>query len=139
MSIEVQSLANRHRWLGRRIGDFAIYLAIALVVGFGIVWFAFNAHDTKDESIARWGGLVLNTAILYGYVAKQSRPFWHAWGFWLAIILVLAIHLLTFAIVFQHIAHWSVLWFLVMYPVEIPLLSIVCDWTVHITGGRPKY
>lgn len=119
--------------------DFTIYLLIAVTVAFGIVWFASNSEGTRNDIIARWGGLIVNTAILYGYIVKEGRPFWRAWGFWLAVISVLALHALAFIVILQRVEHWSVLWFLFMYPIEIPALAILCDWAVHVTGGQPRY
>jgi hypothetical protein len=123
----------------KRIRDLALYLLIATAISIGIVWFAYKSDGTGTESISRWGGLILNTAILYGYVLKESRPFWHAWGFWLTFISVLSLHLLVFIVILQHVEHWSVLWFFFMYPVEIPALAIISDWTVNVTGAKARY
>jgi hypothetical protein len=123
----------------RRIRDLTLYLLIAIAVTIAIVWYAYKSDAAGNESISRWGGLIVNTAILYGYVLKESRPFWHAWGFWLALISALSLHTLVFILILQHVEHWSVLWFLFMYPIEIPGLAIVCDWAVHMTGAKPKY
>jgi hypothetical protein len=125
--------------ISKRIRDLALYLLIATVICIGIVWFAYKSDGTGAESISRWGGLILNTAILYGYVLKESTPFWHAWGFWRAFISVLSIHSLVFIVIFQHVEHWSVLWFLFMYTVEIPALAIISDWAVHLTGANPRF
>src|SRR3954468_5057204 len=83
----------------RRIRDLAIYLLIAIAVAVAIVWYAYKSDGTGNESISRWGGLIVNTAILYGYVLKESRPFWHAWGFWLALIAVLSLHTIVFIVI----------------------------------------
>lgn len=125
--------------IARRIRDLTLYLLIAIAVAVAIVWYAYTSDGTGSESISRWGGLIVNTAILYGYVLKESRSFWHAWGFWLALISVLSLHTLVFILILQHVVHWSVLWFLFMYPIEIPGLAIVCDWAVHVTGAKPRY
>jgi len=139
MPIKSRGSNYEPQWVARRIRDFAVYLLIALLIALGLVWYAYNSDGTKNDLIARWGGLIVNTVILYGYVVKEGRPFWHAWGFWLAIILVLSLHVLVFSVIFQRVEHWSVIWFLFMYPVEIPVLAIVCDWVVHLTGGQPRY
>ncbi len=139
MPITSQRSKCRPRWTGRRVLDFAMYLVIAATIGFGVVWFAYNSEGKRNDVIARWGGLIVNTAIVYGYVVKESRPFWRAWGFWLAIISVLSLHLLLFVVVLQRVQHWSVLWFLLMYPVEIPALGIACDWALQVTRGQPRY
>lgn len=132
--------SGRERWSARgRIRDLALYLLIAVAVATGIVWYAYESDGTGNQSISRWGGLIVNTAILYSYVLKESRPFWHAWGFWVALISVLSFHTLAFIIIFQHVEHWSVFWFLFMYPIEIPGLAIVSNWAVHVTGAKPRY
>ncbi len=123
----------------RRIRDLSLYVLIAVPLAIGIVWYAYKSDGTGNEAISRWAGLIVNTAILYGYVLKESRPFWHAWGFWLALIGVLGLHTLVFILILQHVEHWSVLWFLFMYPIEIPGVAIVCDWAVHVTGAKPRY
>ena len=122
-----------------RIRDLALYLLIAIAVAVGIIWFAYKSDGMENEFISRWGGLLVNSAILYGYVVKESKPFWHAWGFWLALISALSFHSLVFIVILQRVEHWSVLWFLFMYPIELPALAIVCDWAVHLTGGKPRY
>jgi hypothetical protein len=127
------------RSIFKRIRDFALYVLIAIAIGIGIVWFAYTSNEGGSESISRWGGLVLNTVILYGYVLKESRPFWHAWGFWLSFVSMLSLHSLAFIFILQHVEHWSVLWFLFIYPVEIPALAIISDWVVHLTGAKPRF
>ncbi len=132
--------SGRERWSARgRIRDLALYLLIAVAVATVIVGYAYESDGTGNQSISRWGGLIVNTAILYSYVLKESRPFWHAWGFWVALISVLSFHTLAFIIIFQHVEHWSVFWFLFMYPIEIPGLAIVSNWAVHVTGAKPRY
>jgi len=124
---------------GSRLRDFSLYTLIGLCLSLGLVWFFEHGYRLDSQPFLRWGGLGLNTAILYGYVVKDSRVFWHAWGFWLATVSFLAIHLLVFIVVLQHVEHWSMLWFLIMYPVEMPTLAVVCDWAVRMTGAKPKY
>jgi hypothetical protein len=121
-----------------RARDFLLYVLIGVVIALGVLWYAEHSDATGAESIGRWGGLTLNTLILYGYVINGSREFWRAWGFWLAATSVLILHLFVFAVIFQHTDHWSVGWFLLMYPIELPVLMITCDWAVHITGGQPR-
>jgi hypothetical protein len=139
MPIEPQRPKSGERRTAKRIRDLAAYLLVATIFGLAVVWFAFHSRGLKDDFVARWGGLILNTAILYGYFLKESRPFWHAWVFWLATASVFIVHLLSFIVILQRVEHWSVLWFLFMYAIEVPLLSVLCDWAVHATGGRARY
>jgi cell division protein FtsW (lipid II flippase) len=123
----------------RRVRDFAAYLVIALAIGFGLIWFADHSHGLRDDFIVKWGGLSVNTAILYGYFVSWSKQFWRIWGFWLATVSVLIVHLLVFVVILQSVDRWGTLWFLPMYPVELAILSIVCDWAAQRTGTREKH
>jgi hypothetical protein len=67
-------------WEARRVRDFAAYLVIALALGFGILWFADHSHGMGNDFIIKWGGLALNTAILYGYFTRWSKRYWHVLG-----------------------------------------------------------
>jgi cell division protein FtsW (lipid II flippase) len=122
----------------KRVRDFAAYLIIALAVGFGLIWFAYHSHGTNDDSIVKWGGLSLNTAILYGYVVKDGRRFWRNWGFWVATVSVLILHLLLFIAILQRVDHWGALWFIPVYPIELAILSMACDWGVQLSGKPPR-
>jgi hypothetical protein len=117
------------KWSARRIGDFAAYLVIALAVGFSVIWFGYHSQG--------WGGLTLNTAILYGFFISWSKRVWRAWGFWLSTVSVLMLHLLVFIVILRQVDHWGALCFLPMYPVEIAVLSIACDWAVQLPGNPP--
>jgi len=123
----------------KRAADFGAYVLLGLLLATAAVWFASSSiGQGKTDWVPKWGGLILNTAILYGYVVKESKPFWHAWGFWLATVAVLVIHLAIFSFLFHENDHWSVLWFLLMYPIEFPVLLMASDWAVHVTGAEPK-
>jgi hypothetical protein len=98
------------RLAARRVRDFAAYIVIGLAVGFGVIWCAYHSHGLRDEFLARWGGLALNTAVLHGYFISWSKRFWRVWGFWLAMVSVLIIHLIVFTVILQHTDHWSVVW-----------------------------
>jgi len=104
-----------------RIRDLFFYVVIALAVGLGIAWFAYSGPPRESDAIARWGGLAVNTAILFGYMIKDSRNFWRATPFWTLMVSTLVAHLLVFSYVLLRVTEWRVSWFLVMYPIEVPL------------------
>ncbi len=52
---------------------------------------------------------------------------------------VLRLHLIVFIVILHRVDHWSVSWFLLMYPVEVPARAIACDWAIHVTGSKPRY
>lgn len=95
-------------------------------------------HSHPILIIVEWGGLSLNTAILYGYAVKNGRRFWRNWGFWFATVSVLILHLLVFIVILRRVDHWGALWFLPMYPIELGILSVACDWAVQRTGKASR-
>jgi hypothetical protein len=123
----------------RRLLDFLIYLLIGAALSLAIVAYAYETDPLPgNQDILRWGGLLLNTLLLFGFVIKQSRPFWHAWAFWVILASMLVLHVLVFCVILQRTQHWNASWFLLMYPVEVPLIVIVLDWGVHVSGARPQ-
>jgi hypothetical protein len=117
--------------------DFSLYTIIGLAVSFGAYMYAINDGSTAE--LRRWGGLTLNTFLLFGYAIKRGRPFWNGWVFWIGIASVLIVHLLAWAFLLRWLEEWRLMWFLVMYPIEIPLIGVVCDWFMSIASrGRSR-
>ena len=123
------------RWRTERIFDFATYIGIAITFSAGLVWFASASGPNGADQFGRWGGLVINTAILFGYIIKESRPHWHIGSFWMLTIVMFSAHVVVFTAILLHIQEWKVLWFLVMYPIEIPLFGLLLD---RIIATRPR-
>jgi cell division protein FtsW (lipid II flippase) len=126
------------RSAAKRIRDFAAYLAVALAIGLSAIWFAAHSSGMRDDFIVKWLGLSVNTAILYGYVVKDGRRFWHVWGFWFATVAVLILHLIAFIVILRRVDRWGALWFLPMYPIEISILSVAYDWVSESAVGRSE-
>jgi hypothetical protein len=110
----------------RRIRDFAAYIAIGLVCCIGALWYASESGADGADRFARWGGLALNTLLLYGYVITYSKGYLRRLSFWMPLILILTVHLGTFALILSRAEHWKALWFLAMYPIELPIIAAVC-------------
>jgi len=59
------AVSGRKPWSSPgRIRDLTLYLLIAVAVALGTVWFAYRSNGTGEGSLSRWGGLIVNTAIL---------------------------------------------------------------------------
>ncbi len=115
-----------------RLRDLLVYLVIALVIGLGIVWYAYSGPPRDSNVIARWGGLIVNTAILFGYMINDSRRSWHAPTFWVLAVSMLIVHLAAFSFILVRAEEWKVIWFLVMYPIEIPVFLLLRDRIVNV-------
>jgi len=118
----------------QRAADFGIYVVIALACAAGLVWYASASGTDGADSLGRWGGLAINTILLYGFVVKQSREMWHLYSFWLPFAVLLALHIALFSVILVAFSTWRVLWFLAMYPIELPIIAVICDWSVEKFG-----
>lgn len=82
----------------------------------------FFAFSVSHEVYIRWGGLAIDTAVLFGLFINCSRQFFRKLQFWVLTALLLAVHLTAFAIVLTHVEEWKLMWFTVIvleYPVFV--------------------
>ena len=71
------------------------------------------------EAFIRWGGLTGFTSVLFGYFISQSRLYLRVTRFWILAAVLLAVHLLAFAVLLSFLGEWRLMWFAVMifeYP-----------------------
>jgi hypothetical protein len=120
-----------------RAGDFAIYVGIAAAIAVGLIWYSSISGPNGADLFGRWGGLTANTLILFGYIVRDSRQAWRAPLFWVLVIGLLSAHLAVFTAVLLHAREWKVLWFLAMYPIEIPIFYFARDRIVGL--GPPNH
>ena len=102
-----------------RLRDLGFYF----VIGGLLVIAALGLAKTNlsRDALIRWGGLTVNTCVLFGYFVADSRPLLGRIYFWILTAGLLSLHTLLFAIILSHIAQWKLVWFLVMY-LEAPVL-----------------
>lgn len=104
-----------------RMRDFAFYVAIAVAVGITAIVVAQTSLG--HETFIKWGGLIINTLVLFGYFIADSRSLWRCLSFWLLVCALLSIHLAVFSALLVHIVQWKLIWFMVMY-LEIPVFVL---------------
>lgn len=98
-----------------------ILIIVPVVVGLLILCAVF-ASSVSHRVYIRWGGLALDTAVLFGLFINYSRQFFRQRQFWILTAVLLAVHLTAFTIVLTHVEEWQLMWFLVMvleYPVLV--------------------
>jgi hypothetical protein len=115
-----------------RIRDFALYIAIGLLLGLSIMWLAFHS-DRPGSEVFKWPGLAVITAIVFGYTIKANRIFWKRGSFWGTISLLLFVHLCGFVTVLRRIDGLRPVWWVVIIPLE----SVVVGIVLIATGYRP--
>jgi len=124
--------------LGRRFIDFAAYVLIATLLGGALIWVAEQGNDNTPAQIGKWGGLLANTALLFGTFAGHYKQPWRNHIFWSAAALMLAVHLLGWVVILQRVEHWKSVWFLIMYPIETPVVIAVGERTVTQSTGKRR-
>jgi hypothetical protein len=97
-----------------------ILIIVPIIIGLSIICVLFSL-SVSHEVYIKWGGLTLDTAILYGLFINYSRLFLRRWQFWALTALLLSIHLVSFAIVLTHVDEWNLTWFTIMV-FEFPVL-----------------
>lgn len=93
------------------VGFFALQVGLAIAFG---------------EQVLRWGGLLVNTAVIFGYFIHGSREQYRDRAFWILFLSLLIIHLTAFGIVITNAHEWKPVWFMVMIP-ELALFLALRD------------
>ena len=115
-----------------RVRDFALYVAIGLTLVLLVVWGA--SHEISGDVVGRWGGLAVNTAILFGYTAKHHRASLKRGSFWFVISSLFILHLLLFVHVLQTFEGWRLAWWIIATPIEYVVVGLVLVLTGHPEG-----
>ena len=118
--------------MSRRVTDFVLYIVIGLTLGAVVLWFADRGVPRDD--FGRWGGLALFGAILLGSVAANDRDALGRPAFLSVLGVLFAAHLAVFAIALRGVEHWKIIWFALIYPIE--LLAIEAG--LSYLGYRPR-
>jgi hypothetical protein len=118
------AMSTSARKSSRRLRDFSLYIAIGMLIVVAAIGMAQN--DISHKSFIRWGGLTVNTSVLFGYFIADSRPLFGRLSFWVLTIALLLVHLTVFAIVLIRVSEWKLVWFMVML-LEVPILFLLRD------------
>jgi hypothetical protein len=104
--------------------DVLIIAPIVLVVSAAFIAFAFLV---SGDTYIRWGGLGVNTAIIFAFFIYHSRKFLRARKFWFLTASLLTAHLVIWILLLSHIGEWKLAWFLIMV-LEVPAFLYLRDW-----------
>lgn len=114
----------------KRIRDFALYIAIGLLVGLSIMWLAFHSGRSGAE-VFKWPGVAVITAILFGCTIKFNRVLWKRRSFWMTLFLLLCVHLFAFVIVLRLVVEFRPVWWIVIVPIEHVIVGTALIVTGH--------
>jgi hypothetical protein len=109
--------------LGKIVQRFFLYVGIALGV---LAVFADLIILSKGAKFpSEWAGLAVFTSCLFWITIRQSRAYWHRFGFWLAISGLFVVHLLLFIATLRAYPQWREIWFVPVIVVEGELFGAI--------------
>ena len=119
----------KKRAQGNKLRDLSLYLLIA----FGILGllFLYGVYEVRTggngQLPLRWIGLVLQTAVTFGYPVAGLRPLWRRRGLWVALGVMLAAHVVVFIAVLRCVRQWPLIYFVPVSYVEYAAILRVID------------
>jgi peptidoglycan/LPS O-acetylase OafA/YrhL len=123
----------------RRVRDFVLYIAIAVALAFGAIWSADHWHDVSHEAFLRWGGLGVNTLLLFGVAVYSRRSLVKRVRFWIVVAGLLVLHLSVFVLLlFKIVEHWSLFWFVLAYAPELVAVERILAYYVPRKYNRNR-
>ena len=133
----VDETAGRKSMRASRFRDFALYVAIGLLVGLSLMWLAFHSDRSGGEAL-KWPGFAVITAIVFGYTIQENRISWKRGSFWRTMSLLLFVHLCVFVTVLRRIDELRPAWWIVITPAEYVVIGTVLLATGYRRGKSAK-
>ncbi len=123
-----------------RFGSFALeglkLFGIA-VLALMIIWAAVIVSIKTGISIpARWLGLFSWTCALLWVVFRQCKGELRSGRFWLALAMLLAVHIAAFTLLLRAYPQWRMAWFMFIFLIEAPLLTVTVQSFVHTPSRK---
>ncbi len=106
---------------------------VVVVLILGAVFRSFVSHD----AYIRWGGLALDTAVVFWFFISYSRQYLREPRFWALATSLLCAHLVAWIVLLMHVDEWKLMWFSVMI-FELPLFFHLRDRPGVLTLGAEK-
>ena len=120
---------------GKGRSRFLLYVGIALAVLAVFAAAIVLSKGTVGRLSGAWMGLVVFTFGLFWVVVRQSKEYWRRPDFWLAIVSLLALHLLAFVSVLRVYHQWREIWFVPVVVVEGGLFGAI----LYLLFGSRRY
>jgi hypothetical protein len=128
------SAGSVSRTMRRRLIDFGLYIMVGLAVAVLVLWFA--DRRVPRDTFAKWGGLALFSAILLGTVVTNHRHALTRAAFWLSLAGLFTVHVIVSALVLVNVDNWKIIWFGLLYPVELVAIEAALAYLGHDIGRR---
>ena len=102
---------------------FGIALACLALIGIAV----FISVRTGLVIPSRWFGLCYWTGFLIWIICRQHRSNLKQTSFWVAFLVLLALHVAGFAVVLRMYPEWRGAWFPLIAVIEIPLMAMALE------------
>ncbi len=114
----------------KRIRDLAIEILIAIALVVGLI--AYVSSHPGTELDWRRIALILNTAVVFGFVISWFRNFWGRLVFWTVLMVLLLIHLAIFSLALRRMEALPTIYYTFIDAAEwvviVPLMRRVISW-----------
>jgi hypothetical protein len=118
---------------------FGMLLLSALALGLGAYWLVTHNVRPSHDSIVKWTGLAVFTIVTFAVIVQRSGHYWRRKVFWATVTSLLLVHTCGFWIILRHVEHWQMIWFLVIFTIEGPLILHLTNWlTNHFATGSGR-
>jgi hypothetical protein len=96
-----------------------VLMIVPMVLGF-LILSIFLAFLVSDDAYIRWGGLAVDTGVLFAFFINESRQFLRKRRFWILTACLLSLHLAGWIFFLMHVGEWRLAWFTAMI-LEFPM------------------
>jgi hypothetical protein len=90
-----------------------VVMIVPLALGFLILSIVF-AFLVSDDAYIRWGGLAVDTGVLFSFFINESRQFLRSRRFWILTACLMILHLAGWIVFLMHVGEWRLTWFTAM-------------------------
>jgi hypothetical protein len=91
-------------------------------------------HHYRPDVPEKWFGFWFFTPFLFGWMVKRYRRRWRIRALWTAMAALLALHAIGFYLILIHVQYWRLVWFPLLYPPEVFIMTMMLDWTHNRFG-----
>jgi hypothetical protein len=106
----------------KRIRDLAVETLIAVILTAAFVTYLFMV-PTENRPNGMWIPLVLNTAIVFGFLISWFRHAWKNAQYWTVLAVLLVCHSAVYIFVLPRIGHFPLVIYVVANSAELVLFS----------------
>jgi len=116
------------------LGYLAILVILALIaflIGAVMYWTNFNGVlvSASRDTVVKWVGFAVYTPVTFWIVIKGSRQRWHNKIFWWTTTSLLFVHTACLVAIFRYVEHWNLLYSVLIFMIEGPIILTVSNWT----------